>query len=212
MAYREKDAIAPASELPTLGHVDVLNEGEYVDEKVGSLSSRDSLDDATDRDEVVLVKGEPVITTGRDVSRFLLDTRDDGDPALTFRSAVLGTVFAGLGAALCQIYLFKPIQVGVSTVFLLLLIYSVGTAWAAILPRATWVEGTRFARLAPILHFINPGDFHLKEHVVASLVASTAAGGSSAVMNFAVQRLPDTPTQQNLPTVSIFQGIKIKLN
>ncbi|THH01076.1 hypothetical protein EW026_g1569 [Hermanssonia centrifuga] len=189
MAYREKDAIVPASELPTLGHVDVLNEGEYVDEKVGSLSSRDSLDDATDRDEVVLVKGEPVITTGRDVSRFLLDTRDDGDPALTFRSAVLGTVFAGLGAALCQIYLFKPIQVGVSTVFLLLLIYSVGTAWAAILPRATWVEGTRFARLAPILHFINPGDFHLKEHVVASLVASTAAGGSSAVMNFAVQRL-----------------------
>ncbi len=192
-----------------------------------------------------------------------------------------------------------------------------GTAWAAILPRATWVEGTRFARLAPILHFINPGDFHLKEvchifsrsrqllislqHVVASLVASTAAGGSSAVMNFAVQRvsaykidrlytqsksassitiqtsmqlpqslprslplvsgklifsppkgfsvnrpdryglvgllrpltvypsemvywavcshlctsvckLPDTPTQQNLPTVSIFQGMKIKLN
>ncbi len=110
MAYREKDAIVPASELPTLGHVDVLNEGEYVDEKVGSLSSRDSLDDATDRDEVVLVKGEPVITTGRDVSRFLLDTRDDGDPALTFRSAVLGTVFAGLGAALCQVGLRIPIQ------------------------------------------------------------------------------------------------------
>ncbi|KAI9059790.1 oligopeptide transporter [Trametes sanguinea] len=140
-------------------------------------------------DDVQYVNGEPVITTGRDVSRFLIETRDDGDPAVTFRSLLLGTVFAGLGAALCQIYLFKPVQVTVSTVFLLLLIYSCGIAWAKYFPSAKWVEGTRFARLAPILHFINPGEFRIKEHVIASLVASTAAGGSSAVMNFAVQRL-----------------------
>ncbi|KAI8999139.1 oligopeptide transporter [Trametes punicea] len=140
-------------------------------------------------DDVEYVNGEPVITTGMDVSRFLVDTRDDGDPALTFRSLFIGTVFAGLGAALCQIYLFKPVQVTVSTVFLLLLIYSVGIAWAKYLPRAEWVEGTRLARLAPALRFINPGEFRIKEHVIASLVASTASGGSSAVMNFAVQRL-----------------------
>jgi hypothetical protein len=46
--------------------------------------------------------GEPVITTGRDVSRFAVDIRDDGDESLTFRSIFLGTVFAGMGAALCQ--------------------------------------------------------------------------------------------------------------
>ncbi|KAI0073510.1 oligopeptide transporter [Panus rudis PR-1116 ss-1] len=140
-------------------------------------------------DEVQYVNGEPVITTGRDVSRFLVDLRDDGDPALTFRSLFLGTVFAGLGASLVQIYLFKPIQMSVSTVFLLLLIYTVGISWSAFLPRASSFENTRFARLAPVAHFINPGPFGLKEHVVASLVASTAAGGSTAVMNFAVQRL-----------------------
>ncbi|PFH49334.1 hypothetical protein AMATHDRAFT_76236 [Amanita thiersii Skay4041] len=136
-----------------------------------------------------MVNGEPVIRDGKDVSRFVVDIRDDGGNALTFRSFVLGTLFAGLGAALCQIYLFKPVQMTVSTVFLLLLIYSVGTAWATFLPRREWVEGTRFQALGSVLHFFNPGPFSLKEHVVASLVASTAAGGSSAVMNFAVQRL-----------------------
>ncbi|KAI8968690.1 OPT oligopeptide transporter protein-domain-containing protein [Trametes punicea] len=109
-------------------------------------------------DDVEYVNGEPVITTGMDVSRFL-------------------------------IYLFKPVQVTVSTVFLLLLIYSVGIAWAKYLPRAEWVEGTRLARLAPALRFINPASSVLKRYHVIVLVASTASGGSSAVMNFAVQRL-----------------------
>ena len=49
------------------------------------------------------VNGEPVITNGRDVSRYLVDLRDDEDPPFTFRSAVLGTVIGGLGAALYQV-------------------------------------------------------------------------------------------------------------
>ena len=51
--------------------------------------------------------GEPVIATGRDVSRFVVDIRDDEDPALTFRSMFLGTIFAGMGAALVQVSKFK---------------------------------------------------------------------------------------------------------
>ena len=47
--------------------------------------------------------GEPVIATGQDVSRFVVDIRDDEDPALTFRSMFLGTFFAGMGAALSQV-------------------------------------------------------------------------------------------------------------
>ncbi|RDB27799.1 Oligopeptide transporter 6 [Hypsizygus marmoreus] len=179
-----------------------LDQGVYLDEKAGNKRA-DSVDiangkdgkypdssvEGNDDDDVVLLKGEPVVTSGRDVSRFVVDIRDDGEAALTFRSLFLGTVLAGLGAALCQIYLFKPVQMTVSTVFLLLIIYTVGNAWAAFFPRRSWVEGTRFHRLGPIFEFINPGAFSLKEHVVASLVASTAAGGSTAVLNFAVQRL-----------------------
>ncbi|KAI6040850.1 OPT oligopeptide transporter protein-domain-containing protein, partial [Pisolithus marmoratus] len=139
--------------------------------------------------DAVFVKGEPVIATGRDVSLYLVDERDDGDPALTFRSLLIGTVFACLGAALCQIYEFKPVQVSVSTVFLLLLIYSWGLAWAKFIPRRSSVEGTRFEKLGPILEFLNPSEFKIKEHVIATLVASTAASGNTAVLNFAVQRL-----------------------
>ncbi len=49
------------------------------------------------------VNGEPVITNGRDVSRYLVSLRDDEDPPFTFRSVVLGTVIGGLGSALYQV-------------------------------------------------------------------------------------------------------------
>jgi hypothetical protein len=49
------------------------------------------------------VNGEPVITDGKDVSRYSIDVRDDGDPPITFRSFVLGTILGGLGAALYQV-------------------------------------------------------------------------------------------------------------
>jgi hypothetical protein len=142
-------------------------------------ASGDVLDESDD--DVVFLNGEPVITTGRDVSRFVVDIRDDGDDALTFRSFVLGTVLAGLGAALCQvchlqevymmrvftyiwqIYLFKPLQMIVSPVFLLLIIYTFGNAWAKCLPKRKTVEGTPFEMLGPIFGFINPGAFTLKE-------------------------------------------------
>ena len=59
-------------------------------------------------------------------------------------------------------------------VLLMLIIYAFGTAWATLLPRAHWVEGTRFARLGPAIHFINPStEFKINEHVVATIIAST---------------------------------------
>ena len=64
-----------------------------------------SIDDHSLEDESkpIFHNGEPVITTGRDVSHFVVDIRDDGDTALTFRSIFLGTIFAGMGAALSQV-------------------------------------------------------------------------------------------------------------
>jgi hypothetical protein len=62
-----------------------------------------------------------------------------------------------------KIYLFKPIQVAVSSMFLLLIIYSCGLAWAKILPTQSSVEGTRFEGMGSIIHFLNPGPFGLKE-------------------------------------------------
>lgn len=102
----------PAADLPVLRG---LSESIYANEKQIHSKSSDGnaesplekeasvVEDHSDRESVLLINGEPVIRTGEDVSNFLLDVRDDGDPALTFRSAVLGTVFAALGAAMCQV-------------------------------------------------------------------------------------------------------------
>ena len=56
-----------------------------------------------DNSEPVFLNGEPIITTGNDVSRFVVDIRDDESRSLTFRSLFLGTIFAGLSAALSQV-------------------------------------------------------------------------------------------------------------
>ena len=164
-----------------------LTEGNglcYPWKEASQCSETFSLDSDEDKnkDNIVNVKGEPVIMTGTDVSCFLVDVWDDSDPALTFRLLSIGMIFACLGAALgqvwvfrnfqqwhcClfslqQIYVFKPVQASVSNVFLLLLIHSVGVAWSKILPWRESVERTAYANFGPVLGFINPGKFRIKE-------------------------------------------------
>ncbi|QRV86418.1 OPT oligopeptide transporter protein [Ceratobasidium sp. AG-Ba] len=159
---------------------------KYVDASVDEKDPHAYADDYSD--DIKYVNGEPVIETGAHVSNFAVDDRDDQDPALTWRSFWIGTVVAGLGAALSQIYIFKPISVEVSGIFLLLLVYTIGNAWAILVPRPETFEG-RVPWLVPIFRIVNPGPFGLKEHVVATLIATTAAYGSTSVNIFAVQRL-----------------------
>jgi hypothetical protein len=45
-----------------------------------------------------------IIVTGADAAAHLLPMRDDGEPALTFRSIVLATVLSGFQAVMNQIY------------------------------------------------------------------------------------------------------------
>jgi hypothetical protein len=75
-----------------------------LDEKSASVDIPCDEEAALDSDKYFSgVNGEPVITNGGDVSRYLVDLRDEEDPPFTFRSAVLGTVIGGLGAALYQV-------------------------------------------------------------------------------------------------------------
>ena len=85
-------------------------ESEYVDTP-GKEEAAFDYDNTSYGDEGVVdenplyVNGVPVITTGRDVSKYLIDLRDDEDPPVTFRSGLLGTVIGGLGAAVYQVCL-----------------------------------------------------------------------------------------------------------
>ncbi|KAF8758283.1 Peptide transporter MTD1 [Rhizoctonia solani] len=128
-------------------------------------------------DDVKLVKGQPVIETGAHVSNFAVDVRDDGDPSLTLRSFFIGTVVAGLGAALSNLWYILAFAS----------IYN-RKGLGNVTPKPEQFE-SRIPWLAPIVRVINPGPYGLKEHVVATLIATTAAYGATAVNIFAVQRL-----------------------
>ncbi|KAI1097469.1 putative OPT peptide transporter Mtd1 [Jackrogersella minutella] len=144
-------------------------------------------DDSHSDDGVVYVKGHPVIQNGVDVSKYLVSCRDDGDPALTFRSIALGSIFTALSSVITMLYTFKPFQVQVSPVFIQLLVFVFGEAWALCTPRPDRFKGEW---LQNILRFLNSGQqFGIKEHVVASLIASSGNNGLSGVEVYAIERL-----------------------
>jgi hypothetical protein len=72
-----------------------------------SLDLDDSSGSEDDDGRSQYVNGEPVIRTGRDVSRYLIDLSDDQDPPFTFRSVLLGTVVGGLSAAFYEVCLIQ---------------------------------------------------------------------------------------------------------
>lgn len=157
--------------------------------------------------------GEKVIRNGRDVSDHLISDRDDGDACFTFRSITLGLVGAAFQAVLTQIYRFKPTTVDISGTFLAIIIYILGTAWARILPTKKSLVA-RFGHdklphwLITSVHFINPGDFGLKEHAIASITASSASNGAHSSDVFGTQKLfytdiPVTNTTAILSVLSI---------
>ncbi|EJD44887.1 peptide transporter MTD1 [Auricularia subglabra TFB-10046 SS5] len=174
----EKNSPGPEQEEPFDEKL-ARDKGFHADlETDASASSREHLH----------VNGEPVISTGEDVSNFLVDVHDVGGEALTLRSIVLGTLLSGFGASVTQIYSFKPLSVSVSSIFLLLVIYTFGRLWERLPTRETF-DLEKWPRLAWAVGVFNPGPFGMKEHAVATFIATTASGGSSAVNNFAVQRL-----------------------
>ncbi|KAG8412708.1 hypothetical protein J3458_013149 [Metarhizium acridum] len=161
--------------------------------------------DSQENDGTTHVKGHPVIRNGADVSKYLVSDRDDGDAALTFRSILLGTAFTALSSVITMLYTFKPTQMQVSAVFLQLLVYIAGEAWALATPRPDRVKWKWLRRVFRFLNFGQP--FGIKEHVVASLIASSGNNGLSGVEIYAVERLfydrPVSATTAVLGTFSI---------
>lgn len=140
------------------------------------------------------------------MSLFVVSDRDDGDPALTFRSVFLGTIFTALSSVITMLYVFKPTSMQVSAVFLQrelghalfaipdianwspkVLVFVFGEAWALATPRH---DRFKWKWLQATLRFLNSGQpFGIKEHVVAALIASSGNNGLSGVEIYAVERL-----------------------
>lgn len=77
-------------------------------------------------------------------------------PIHTIRMWFLGLGLTCFAAVLGQIFYFRPQTVFVSQLFLQIIAYILGKAWAKVLPNAD--KGKIWA-------WLNPCDFTLKEHV-----------------------------------------------
>lgn len=104
-----QDAAIPG--LPSSPYDSSIHEKSKGPASIETTLEKGSLGSSVDHEDVVMLNGEPVVTSGRDVSRFVVDIRDDGEDALTFRSICMGTVFAGLGAALRQVSRYDKAQI-----------------------------------------------------------------------------------------------------
>ncbi|CAO1621252.1 unnamed protein product [Parajaminaea phylloscopi] len=132
-------------------------------------------------------KGEPIITTGHDVSRHLIICRDDGDPALTLRSWVLGLALNSLISVAAALFSIKPTGAGLSDIFNMLILYSAGSLWAKVLPVPENFDNVRLKRLCS---FFNPSrTYGLKEHMVSLLLTSSVNLGGWTIDPLIVAKL-----------------------
>ncbi|KAJ5757700.1 uncharacterized protein N7511_006394 [Penicillium nucicola] len=158
-------------------------------------------------EETKFIDGHPVIETGVHVSQYLISLRDDEDPPVTFRSILLGSMFTALASVIQMLYLFKPVGVDVSQVFLQLMIFICGGAWAVFTPSPSRLK---WKWLRSVLQFLNFGQpFTIKEHVIASMIAGSANNGLSGVEVYAVERLLYNRTVS--ATTAIFATFSIAL-
>ncbi|GAB2274201.1 oligopeptide transporter, variant 2 [Dionaea muscipula] len=100
-------------------------------------------------------------------------TDDPTQPALTFRTWVLGLTSCILLAFINKFFGFRQNQLYVSSVAVQIIVLPVGRLMAAALP--AWSIGLPFAKNWSFS--LNPGPFTLKEHVLITIFASAGAGG-----------------------------------
>lgn len=104
------DNLAPVEDLfingPTsnaIPHLAGTDDKQNKEEKVLDLSDKEAFSDEDSLERRVREDDEPVVTTGEDVSRFVVSLRDDEETAFTFRSAVLGAALTALAATINQL-------------------------------------------------------------------------------------------------------------
>ncbi|PAV19757.1 OPT oligopeptide transporter [Pyrrhoderma noxium] len=113
-----------------------------------------------------------------EVRSAVANTDDPSMPASTIRSWVIGLVFAIVISGLNQFFFFRFPSVSIGNLVAQLLSFPVGRLWARIIPNVT-VFGLE----------LNPGPFTVKEHVLATIMATVASGSAYATDIVAVQRV-----------------------
>ncbi|KAA1073318.1 hypothetical protein PGT21_008224 [Puccinia graminis f. sp. tritici] len=104
----------------------------------------------------------------------VLDTEmrdDDGERTMTFRSVLIGVLTSILGAAIAEVFMFKPVHIHVDILFLQIICLLMGHFFATI-PGPLWW---------------NPGPLDTKETVFSVIMAASASAGVLGVEVIAAQ-------------------------
>lgn len=219
----EKGPVGGTDEPISLPSQDAVNEKDNTssgDEKTGKGGILDSeitpvpryqRDDGlcdTDSENVIII-------TGADAAAHLLPMRDDGEPALTFRSLFLASCLACFQSVMSQIYQFKPTEITITGTFIVLIAYFCGKAWATFLPRGDKLEARWRAkggqgdppRWIKLVSFFNHGRWNLKEHSICAITATSASNAAVIITVFTAQDLfydlPLSATTVVLSVISI---------
>lgn len=100
------------------------------------------------------------------------EIREDGSQrTITFRSILVGILVSILGAAIAEVFMFKPVHGHVHTLFLQLVSFILGNLLASI----------------PGPHWWNPGPLDTKEAVFSVIMAASASSGVLGVELIAAQ-------------------------
>ncbi|KAI9286534.1 OPT family small oligopeptide transporter [Umbelopsis sp. AD052] len=105
----------------------------------------------------------------------ILEEDDPSMPALTLRALVIGLLLAAFSSSINQLYVFKPISMSIYPAFLVLLAWFFGLTWARFMPQKP--------------NWLNPGPWNVKEHVIATVTATSANASAYATWILSAQQL-----------------------
>ncbi|TDL15748.1 OPT oligopeptide transporter [Rickenella mellea] len=157
----------------------------HTDEK--DLEKADNVQDSlaiADFDDPNMDKAEATAASLEDDSPYpevrsaVANTDDPSMPVSTIRSWVIGMIFAIVISGLNQFFNFRFPSVFIGNLVAQLLSFPVGRIWARVVPNYK-IFG----------HQLNPGPFLVKEHVLATIMATVASGSAYATDIIAVQRV-----------------------
>ncbi|ATY64702.1 oligopeptide transporter [Cordyceps militaris] len=118
--------------------------------------------------------------TAFDVLTHTIHLQDDPTlSAITFRSIIIGLGLSVFGGVLSGIFFFKPQFVAIPAVFIAVVAFLLGEAMARLIPRSSH----------PLLRFLNPGPFNIKEHLAITIMANAASTSALGLEIIASERL-----------------------
>ncbi|CAI4213551.1 unnamed protein product [Parascedosporium putredinis] len=205
-AVREDEASPPSPVVESVTAAPTSKRDNAVEPNYDSDANREDPEDAKHLDgDAAVVRGAVVIRDGNDIARYVVSTRDDHDPVLTFRSFIIGSGLTALAACINQIYYYKPVEVSFASVFLCLLAYVLGVAWSKALLVATTGNGAAIVQVFGAERLFYNRETAPATAILTIFSASIFGYGLVGILRSIIVHPSEMVWWQCLPMISIYQ-------